>query len=404
MMEILKLEDGLYWTGIVDKDLKVFDIVMYTEFGTTYNSYILKTKDHVILFETAKAKFFDEYLAKIQEVADIKDIDYIVVSHTEPDHSGSIERLLELNPDITILATQVAINFLKEIVNNDFKYQAIKDNEELVLDDEVLKFFFVPNLHWPDTMYTYITTKKALVTCDSFGSHYAFDDVLLSKVTAYDDYMKASKYYFDNILGPFKSFMNKALDKISTLDIKYILTGHGPVIDTKIKELYDTYRMWCKEESHDDKLVVVPYVSAYGYTEELAKAIKAGIEEVGVKVEMYDMVTSDKDHVLERISIADGLLLGSPTILNDALRPIYELTLYMYPQTHGCKMASAFGSYGWSGEAVPNLLTRLKQLRMSITDNGFKVKFKPTKNDLEDARAFGREFADKLLGQKECNI
>ena len=153
-METLQLREEFYWTGIVDDQLRVFDIIMYTEFGTTYNSYILKAGDKTVLFETAKAKFFDEYLEKLSEITDIRKIDYLVVNHTEPDHAGSVERLLELNPGLKIIATGCAIGFLKEIVNGEFTAIPVKDNETMKIGNKTLRFLSVPNLHWPDTMYT----------------------------------------------------------------------------------------------------------------------------------------------------------------------------------------------------------------------------------------------------------
>ena len=227
-MKTLELRDGFYWAGIVDDNLRVFDIIMYTEFGTTYNSYVWKVGDKVVLFETAKEKFFDEYLDKLKEIIDVTKIDYLIVDHTEPDHAGSIGRLLEYSPQMKIVATGCAIGFLKEIVNHDFTSIAVKDNQTMEIGGKTLRFLVVPNLHWPDTMYTYIEEEQLLVTCDSFGSHYGFHDVLASKVTDQEGYMRATKYYFDCIIGPFKPFMLKALDKVRQLDVSMICPGHGP--------------------------------------------------------------------------------------------------------------------------------------------------------------------------------
>ena len=145
-MKSVKLRDGFYWTGIQDEELRVFDIIMYTEFGTTYNSYVMKAGDQIVLFETAKAKFFEEYIEKLKEVIDVTKIDYLVVSHTEPDHAGSVERLLDYSPQMKVLATGCAIGFLKEIVNRDFVSIAVKDNQVMKIGDKTLKFMFVPNL------------------------------------------------------------------------------------------------------------------------------------------------------------------------------------------------------------------------------------------------------------------
>ena len=398
----LKLRENFYWAGILDDTLRVFDIIMYTEFGTTYNSYIYKAGDKVILFETVKAKFFDDYLKELKEITDVTKIDYLVVNHTEPDHAGSVEKLLELNPQLKIIATPTAVSFLQNIVNRDFCSIAVRDEQEMQIGNITLRFLHVPNLHWPDTMYTYIEEEQALVTCDSFGSHYASEDILVSKVKNEDDYWKATKYYFDCIIGPFKPFMLKALERVRQLDVSIICTGHGPVLDAGIDKMYNTYEEWCTVVNpNQKKTVVMPYVSAYGYTGQLAEQIAKGIEDSGdIEVRRYDMVTADQAKVLDELGFADGILFGTPTIVGEALKPIWDLTTSIFAGTHGGKLASAFGSYGWSGEGVPHIIERLKQLRMRVPDEGFKVRFKPGEVDMLNAYDYGYNFGC-LLQDKE---
>lgn len=400
-MKTLELRDGFYWAGIVDDNLRVFDIIMYTEFGTTYNSYVWKAGDKVVLFETAKEKFFDEYLDKLKEIIDVTKIDYLIVDHTEPDHAGSIGRLLEYSPQMKIVATGCAIGFLKEIVNHDFTSIAVKDNQTMEIGGKTLRFLVVPNLHWPDTMYTYIEEEQLLVTCDSFGSHYGFHDVLASKVTDQEGYMRATKYYFDCIIGPFKPFMLKALDKVRQLDVSMICPGHGPVIDENIDRMYNIYEDWCTVVNPNrKKTVIIPYVSAYGYTKQLAEEISRGIQDSGdIDVRSYDLVEAYQDKVLEELGFADGILFGTPTIVGEALKPIWDLTTSIFAGTHGGKLASAFGSYGWSGEGVPHIIERLKQLRMKVVD-GLKIRFKPGENNLLDAYEYGYNFGC-ILQKKE---
>ena len=179
-MESLKLAENVYWLGVQDHDLEVFDVVMETKYGTSYNSYFVKGEEKVALFDTVKAPYFDDYLKKIEGLVSIDKIDYLIVHHTEPDHAGSIEKLIKLNPNLTIIASAVAIRYLRNIVNIDFKSQAVKMNDELDLGGRTLKFISAPNLHWPDTIYSYLVEEEILFTCDSFGSHYAFDEVLMS--------------------------------------------------------------------------------------------------------------------------------------------------------------------------------------------------------------------------------
>lgn len=406
-MHMVKLRDDFYWTGVTDENLRVFDIIMYTEFGTTYNSYVLKAGDKTVLFETAKARFFDDYIEKLNEIIDVHHIDYLVVSHTEPDHAGSVEQLLNLSPQMKILATGCAIGFLKEIVNRDFVSIPVKDHQRMEIGNKTLQFLVVPNLHWPDTMYTFIEEEQILVTCDSFGSHYAHPGVLASTVPSQEDYQKAAKYYYDCIIGPFKPFMLKALNRVKAMDISMICTGHGPVLDSteSIKTILLKYEEWSTViNPNRKKTVVIPYVSAYGYTKELAEAITRGIKDSGdIDVRSYDMVEADKTAVEQELLFADGILLGTPTILGEALAPIWELTLSMFAGTHGGKFAGAFGSYGWSGEGVPHILERLRQLRMKV-DDGFRVRFKPSRSDLVGAYEYGYQFGCRVLNIESCRL
>lgn len=399
-MQTLALKKDFYWAGILDKELRVFDIIMYTEFGTSYNSYVLKTGGKTILFETAKAKYTKDYKDALAQIISTDTIDYIVVDHTEPDHAGSIADIVALCPSVKIIATPSAIAFLKQIVNGDFYSIPVKNGEEIVIGEKTLKFFSLPNLHWPDSMYTYIVEDKTLVTCDSFGSHYAHDGILKSTVTDHEGYMRATKYYFDNILGPFKHpYMTKALDVVKSLDIDMICPGHGPVLDCDLDMLLDTYTQWCATPAKTGKSVVIPYVSAYGYTGQLAETIAKGIEASGeIDVTLYDMVTADQGEVLGAMAAADGILLGTPTILQEALKPIWDLTTSMFPVTHGGKWAGAFGSYGWSGEGVPHITDRLRQLKLKVVD-GFRIRFKPSEKELMDAEDFGYRFGCNVLGK-----
>lgn len=401
-MKSIQLKENLWWTGIVDENLKVFDIVMYTEFGTSYNSYVLKTGGITILFETAKAKFQAEWMEAIKEVCDPLDIDYLVMSHTEPDHAGSVETLLDLSPNLKVVGTSAAITFLKEIVNRDFYSIAVKDNQSLQLGEKSLRFLVVPNLHWPDTMYTYLEEDKTLITCDSFGAHYAHPDVLLSQLADQEGYQKATKYYFDCIIAPFKPFMAKALARVKQLDLDLICTGHGPVLDEHLDRVLDWYDEWCNlSNPNTKKTVIIPYVSAYGYTKLLAEKIAEGIQESGdIDVRAYDMVEEEQSKVLDELAFADGILFGTPTMLGDALKPIWDLTSSMFAAIHGKKLASAFGSYGWSGEGVPHLLQRLRQLKMKVADDGFRVRFKPSEVDLINAFEYGYNFGC-ILQNKE---
>ena len=391
----IEVTQDIYYVGVLDKNLRVFDIVMITENGTTYNSYLVKGKEKTVLIESVKTNFFEEHLEKLKEICEVEKIDYLVVNHTEPDHTGAIEKFLEVAPNTTILASATAINFLKDILNKPFKHRVVSDVDQIDIGGMTLEFFIAPMLHWPDTMFTYIKERKALFPCDCFGCHYADDKIFNDKMTG--DFFGAYKYYFDNIIAPYKiPHMTNALKKIEDLDIEIIGTGHGPVLRKNISYYIDMYKNWCKVKSKDNKSVVIAYVSAYGYTKSLADKIAEGIRSEGISVELFDLVFDDKQKALEKINDADGVLFGSPTMVGDALYPISELLLNLNPVIHKGMLAGAFGSYGWSGEAVGNIMARIKQLRLKTPLEGFKVKLKPTQEDLNKAFEYGRDFAKAL--------
>lgn len=402
-MNNLKLKDNIYWVGALDPDLKVFDIIMETEFGTTYNSYLVKGSEKTVLFETVKVKYYDDYIKRLSELTDLKDIDYIVVNHTEPDHAGSIEKILKLAARAKIVGSEQAIDFLKEIANRPFESITVKHGDTIDLGNKTLKFISAPFLHWPDSIYTYIPEDKMLFTCDSFGSHYSFDGILYSAIPndKIKDYKSALLYYYTAIFGPFKDFVIQALDKIKDLDIDMLCVGHGPVIDKDIPDLLDTYRKWSTPDVTNDKtLVVIPHVSAYGYTADICSQIIKGItEKSDIEVKAYNINISNynslKNEIMEDISHAKGVLFGTSTINGDALPPIWDLAVSLSPIVHKGKIVSAFGSYGWSGEAVGNITDRLKQLRMQVAPS-FRVRFKPSEKDLSAALDYGRAFAEYI--------
>ena len=397
-MSAIKAMDDLWWVGVEDHDLRVFDIVMHSDWGTSYNAYAVRGAEGVALFETVKEKFFDEYLQNLKEVCSLDEVKYIVVGHTEPDHSGSLEKLLELTPNATVVGSATAITFLKEIVNKPFASRAVKEGDTIDLGGRTLTFLSVPFLHWPDSMYTYIPEMKALFTVDSFGCHYADDRVFNDLIDG--DFTEAYKYYFDCIMGPFKPFVLKALDKIKPLDIQFIGNGHGPVLRANIPHYLELYRQWATPVvvPADERRVAIAYVSAYGYTKQLAGVIADALAEGGVKhVELYDLVECDLEAARAAVQSADGFLLGSPTLVGDALPPIYEMLVGLNPIIHKGKPAGAFGSYGWSGEAVPKLTAQMQAIGLKLPVEGLKVRFKPSEAQLAEARQFGLDFAAAVL-------
>ncbi len=241
--QILDLTKDVKWIGVLDPDLVTFDIVMETKYGTTYNAYFINAEKKAII-ETVKEPFAEEFIAKIRQLCDPAEIAYIVCNHTEPDHSGALKHLLKIAPNATVVGSGQALNYLTEIVGGPFKSQKVMDGDTLDLGNKTLKFIGAPNLHWPDTIYTYLEQDKILFTCDSFGAHFSHPAMYDDQV---GDFSDAFKYYFDVILKPFSKFMLRAIEKIRPLDISVIATGHGPILRNSWREKVDLSEKYARQ-------------------------------------------------------------------------------------------------------------------------------------------------------------
>lgn len=394
----LKISDSVYWTGILDEDIVTFDIVMETRNGTTYNSYFIDA-DKKALIDTVKLNFSDLYLHKVKQLADHANIEYIITSHTEPDHSGSIIKVLELYPDATVVGSGQALTYLQEMMNKPFKSLKIKDGDTLSLGNKTLRFIGAPNLHWPDSIYTYLEDDRILFTCDSFGAHFCDENIFDDKT---GDYTDSFRYYFDVILKPYSKFMLKAIEKIRPLEISMICPGHGPVLRSSWKEKVDLSERLSSEylnlTSGGSNQVLVTYVSAYGYTRQMAEAVARGIRKTGdIKVDVTDIENISLGDLEEKIIRSGGILVGSPTINQNTLLPVYRLFALINPIRDKGKYAASFGSYGWSGEAVTLIENHLKNLRLNVIQSGLAIKFQPGKMKTEELELFGENFGRQFL-------
>ncbi|MBT7038399.1 MAG: FprA family A-type flavoprotein [Bacteroidetes bacterium] len=392
----LEVTKDVEWIGILDPDLDVFDIIMETKYGTTYNSFFINAEKKTII-ETSKEGFQDEYLEKVKSVCNPAEIEYIILNHTEPDHSGNLKYLLEIAPNATVVASGNALKYLPDIVGKEFKSLRAKDGETLDLGNKTIHFIAAPNLHWPDTIYSYLVEDKLLFTCDSFGSHFCdarmFDDEV-------DNFDEAYKYYFDVILKPFSKFMLKAIDKIKDLDIKMICPGHGPILRSYWEKYVAIAAEYAQQEIENRERegfqVFIPYVSAYGYTKKIAEAIAEGVKEVAnVSVELCDIQDKDFHFLDHKIAGSKALIIGSPTINQNILPQIYQLFASINPIRDRGKAYAAFGSFGWSGEGVGIIENALSTLKLVKLQEGMKVKFSPKIYNPE-LKEFGKRFGESL--------
>ena len=396
--KVLPVNDTVSWVGVLDEDIVTFDIVMETQYGTTYNAYFINA-DKKVVIDTVKKTFQKDFIQKLNTLTDLAEIDYIICNHTEPDHSGSLTYLLDMAPNATVIGSGQALNYLSEMMGRPFKSMKVKDGDSLNLGNKTLRFIGASNLHWPDTIYTYLEEDKLLFTCDSFGSHYSdermFDDLV-------GDFHEAFRYYFDVIIKPFSKFMLKAIDKIDALDISMICPGHGPILRSSWKEKIrlsaELASKFLESQNGNDSRVLIAYVSAYGYTGEMAESIASGIRETGdIEVAVVDIENIALGELEEMIVQSGGLLIGSPTINRNTLLPVYRMFSVINPIRDKGKLAASFGSYGWSGEAVPLIEEHLKNMKLEIVQDGLATKFFPSEEQNEALKDFGRTFGLRFL-------
>lgn len=398
-MSAVKVSEGIYSVGILNPNMRIFDIVMTTEYGTSYNSYIVKGDKKIALVEVCHASYFDSYLDNIKEVCNPKDIDYIILNHCEPDHSGALADLLNECPNAEVVVSRAGSMYLKNITNRtDYKVTIAKDGDTFDLGGKTLNFINAPFLHWPDSMFTYCKESTTLFSCDVFGSHYCEPYTFDSRIAYPQGYESAFLGYYTAIFGPFKKFVLAGLDKIKGLQIDAICPSHGPVLTkgNRLEYAMQKYKEWSTINKSETLNVPVFYCSAYGCTEKCASAIADGIKSVltTANVEVLDVNANDISILANKINLCDGFAVGSPTINSDAVAPISNLLNCIDAINCKKKPALAFGSYGWSGEAVPNLISKMNTLKLNVFEDGFKFLFVPSEDDLKNAFEIGKKFAE----------
>jgi flavorubredoxin/flavin reductase (DIM6/NTAB) family NADH-FMN oxidoreductase RutF len=310
-LTVQTVEIGSDTTAIrsLDWDRDRFDIEFGLNNGTTYNSFLIKGEKNAVI-DTSHRKFQQLYLDILTGLIDPSTLDYLIVSHTEPDRSGLVKDLLNLAPQITVVAAKVAIQFLENMVHQPFKHQIVKSGDRLDLGNgHELEFVSAPNLHWPDTIFTYDAKTRILYTCDAFGMHYCDDRVFDEDPELVEEDFK---YYYDCLMGPNARSVLSAIKRMEKFEIATIATGHGPLLQHHLSDWVNHYQQWSAEQAKAETFVALLYSLGYGHSEQLANAIARGISRSGVAVESIDLSAADPQEIRELVSQAAGLVIGMP--------------------------------------------------------------------------------------------
>ena len=404
----VEVASGVHWIGALDPTLRTFDIILRTANGTTYNAYAIRGSEGVAVVDTVKREFSDEFFARLESFARYDEIRVIVLNHLEPDHSGALPELMRRAPRARLYISTRATSMLKALLkpkdgDRALEYSTVSTGDEVSLGDRTLRFLHTPFLHWPDTQCTYLVEGQVLFSGDVFGCHYCDSRLFNDRV---GDFRFSFDYYYAHIMRPFKQHVMDALKLIEPLALKMIAPTHGPVLRDRPRRYVTHYRELSTSSLADDicnqeKTLIIFYMSSYGNTARMAEAIRAGAEERGgVRVSLYDLEGGEVDPFVDLIEAADALAFGSPTINGDAVKPVWDLLSSLAVVNLKGKIGAAFGSFGWSGEAVRMIEDRMRGLKMRIPINGLRLKLIPTDEEIEECRDFGRSVSGALLGEK----
>lgn len=399
-MPSVNIVENIYWVGAKDPGLRVFDLYVKTTYGTTYNSYLVKG-EKTALIDGVKNGFESQLFSSLNEIMSIDKIDYLIVNHNEPDHSGCIVELLRQNPNIELICSKAAVPFLRNVINDESRAIAgVKTGDKLDLGSISLEFISAPFMHWPDTMFCYCPEQKVLFPCDAYGAHLCPTDSIFAKPG--DPILEHEAwYYYDSIMRPFAPFSRKSTQEILNKEISIVAPSHGPIVRDNAKHSISKYLDWTEPKFKSDKKLVTIFVaSSYGNTFEMAKAIAASLENENIQVRIEDACTVSVDLARDLLESSDGLLFGTPTFAGDAVKPIWDVAHLLPTVSITGKKAAAFGSYGWGGQATEILESYLEQLKLKVLKPGSKARLVPSQAELAACREFGKSFAGFLVESK----
>ncbi len=391
------VKNNIWWVGKVDWEIRKFHGEEYsTHRGSTYNSYLVRD-EKTVLIETVWTPFAKEFVDNLQKEIDLTTIDYIIVNHAESDHSGALPELMRLIPDTPIYCTANAVKSLKGHYHQDWNFRTVKTGDRLNIGSKDLIFIEAPMLHWPDSMFCYLTEENVLFSSDAFGQHYATEHLFNDLVDQTELFQECIKYYA-NILTPFSAFVDRKIKEFVSLNVplEMICTSHGIIWRDNPLQIVTKYVEWASD--YQENQITIIYDTMWDGTRKMAEAIAHGIsaEDKDVTVKIYNAARSDKNDIISEVFKSKAIMVGSPTINKGVLSAIAGILEEIRGLGFKNKKAAAFGAYGWSGESVAMITERLQTGGFKIIDGGLKELWNPDERSLANCVAFGQEFGKQV--------
>lgn len=392
-----RVTDKVTWVGKIDWELKKFHgDELSTMEGSSYNSYLIRDKK-TVLIDTVWGPYDTEFVNRLKEEIDLKEIDYIVMNHNESDHSGTLPALMREIPDTPIYCTKNGESILRGLYHQDWNYVNVKTGDELEIGDSKLVFVEASMLHWPDTMMTYMTGDNILFSNDVFGQHYA-SEMLYDDMDDISKLLHEAEKYYTNIITPFSTFVTKKLAEVQGMNLKIDLVApsHGIIWRENIGLIMDLYAKWANNYQEDQ--ITLIYDTMWQSTRKMAEAIAEGIQQASpnTTIKILNAVKNDKNDILVEVFKSKAILVGSPTINNGFSYAIAGILEMIKGLKFKNKKAASFGSYGWSGEAAKQIKEFLEESKFAIVNDGIRVNWAPDQETIEQLREYGRKFVEEI--------
>ncbi|MBI9019444.1 MAG: FprA family A-type flavoprotein [Phycisphaerae bacterium] len=390
-MKSTEIKPGIYWVGYIDWDVRDFHGYQ-TSRGSTYNAYLI-VDEKIALIDAVKGGYAYDLIDKISEHIDPAKIDYVVSNHTEPDHSGELQRILDIAKNAKVVATQKGKDGLEKYYEGNWDYEVVKTGDSISLGKNTMEFIATPMLHWPDSMFTYIPEQKLLFSMDAFGQHFAssgrFDDqVDICELLA------EAKIYYANIIMHLGSTVARTLKAAEKLEIDMIAPSHGVIWRSMIADIISAYQDWAVCKPTNKALVL--YDSMWHSTEMMAVSIAEGLGNGGVPAKLLNVSINDVTHLATEVLDCAAVIVGSPTLNNGMLPTVASFMTYIQGLQPKGKLGFAFGSHGWAGGAVPKVRTMLEDTGVEIVHENITCKYKPDAEELKVCYEAGQILAEKI--------
>ena len=392
-----RVTDKVTWVGKIDWELKKFHgDELSTMEGSSYNSYLIRDKK-TVLIDTVWGPYDTEFVNRLKEEIDLKEIDYIVMNHNESDHSGTLPALMREIPNTPIYCPKKGESILRGLYHQDWNYVNVKTGDELEIGDSKLVFVEASMLHWPDTMMTYMTGDNILFSNDVFGQHYA-SEMLYDDMDDISKLLHEAEKYYTNIITPFSTFVTKKLAEVQGMNLKIDLVApsHGIIWRENIGLIMDLYAKWANNYQEDQ--ITLIYDTMWQSTRKMAEAIAEGIQQASpnTTIKLLNAVKNDKNDILVEVFKSKAILVGSPTINNGFSYAIAGILEMIKGLKFKNKKAASFGSYGWSGEAAKLIKEFLEESKFAIVNDGIRVNWAPDQENIEQLREYGRKFVEEI--------